>query len=147
MGAPRIVIDTNVWVSAFRSKHGASWKLVQRVTSDPEHSLFTPYVSVPLLFEHEKVFRRERKAMRLESLEEASNLARVIASLSEGQEIFFLWRTVVTDPDDAHVFELAVAAQADYLVTFNKSDFPHAEAFGIRLVTPYEFLTDVGLLS
>jgi putative PIN family toxin of toxin-antitoxin system len=140
MDAPRIVIDTNVWGAAFRSKRGASWELAQLVTD----GRLMPHVSVPLLFEHEKIFRREREPMGLESLEEASALARVIASLAEGHDIYFLWRTFVADPDDAHVFEAAVAARADYLVTFNKRDFPRADQFDIRLATPYEFLSDIG---
>jgi len=139
----RLVIDTNVWVAAFRSRRSASWRLIQMVVSGQ----LTPHVSVPLLLEYEKVFRREREPMGLESTEEASRLVRAISSLSHGQEIYFLWRAFVADPDDAHVFELAIAAQADYLVTFNKRDFPHSEEFGIRLVTPYEFLSDIEALS
>ena len=141
MDSPRIVIDTNVWVSAFRSKRGASRRLIDLVLDGQ----IRPYVGVSLLVEYQKVFRREHEPMGLAD-EEATNLVSVIASLSRRQEVYFLWRTFVDDPDDAHVFELAVAAQADHLVTFNKSDFPHADEFGIRLSTPYELLSFIGVL-
>ena len=63
------------------------------------------------------------------------------ASLAAEQRIFFLWRPLLPDSDDDMLLELAVAAQADYLVTHNVRDFsPAPAAFGLRIVTPGEFL-------
>lgn len=143
MRAPHIVIDTNVWVAAFRSKRGASWSLIREIG----RGAFKMHVSTPLVLEYEAVFHRQRERMNL-SQAEVEQLVDLICELGiQQREVFYLWRPFVADPDDAHVLELAVVAQADFLVTFNKRDFPHAGAFGIRLATPYEFLTDIGLLS
>ena len=43
----KIVIDTNVFISALRSSHGASYRLLRLVGKDR----FTTYVSVPLVLE------------------------------------------------------------------------------------------------
>lgn len=44
------------------------------------------------------------------------------------------------------VLELAVAAGCDYIVTYNKSDFEGIKRFGLRAVTPKEFLEGIGEL-
>jgi predicted nucleic acid-binding protein len=52
----------------------------------------------------------------------------------------YLWRGHVEDPEDAHVLEAAIAAQASRLVTFNIEDIIRADQLGIEVVTPGEFL-------
>jgi hypothetical protein len=44
------------------------------------------------------------------------------------------------------VLELAVKAGCDSVVTYNIRDFVGIERFGIRTVTPAEFLESIGLL-
>jgi predicted nucleic acid-binding protein len=44
------------------------------------------------------------------------------------------------------VLELAVTANCDFIVTDNKDDFQGLEQFGIRAVTPKEFLQELGQL-
>src|SRR2546427_479730 len=51
----RIVVDTNVLVSALRSRSGASFKLVS-LLGDPR---WQPIISVALVLEYEEVARRE----------------------------------------------------------------------------------------
>jgi predicted nucleic acid-binding protein len=62
-------------------------------------------------------------------------------ALSQLQEIHFLWRPLLTDPKDDMVLELAVAAQASHIITFNAGDFRPAAAFGIRTASPAAFLS------
>jgi hypothetical protein len=62
------------------------------------------------------------------------------------QQVFYLWRPFLKDPEDDMVLELAVAANCGYVVTFNTRDFAGAEQFGIRIVTPREFLQLIGEL-
>ena len=44
------------------------------------------------------------------------------------------------DPDDLIFLEVAVASQADYLVTGNLKDFPADKTQGIAVVSPRQFL-------
>jgi len=44
------------------------------------------------------------------------------------------------------VLELAVTASCDFIITYNKRDFQGAERFGLRVVTPKEFLEEIGEL-
>ena len=50
----RIVLDTNVLVSALRSQRGASFQLLQQLGT----LLFRPIISPPLCLEYEDVLRR-----------------------------------------------------------------------------------------
>lgn len=65
MNVPHIVVDTNVWVAAFRSKRGASWALINEIGS----GAFDIHVSTPLVLEHEAVFHRQREPMQLSKAE------------------------------------------------------------------------------
>jgi len=38
------------------------------------------------------------------------------------------------------VLEAAVAASAQFIISFNKNDLAAAEGFGIQIVTPREFM-------
>ena len=67
-----------------------------------------------------------------------------LCSIAEFNDIFYLWRLLAKDPNDAFILELAVRVNADFIVTYNKKDFPAAADFDIQLATPKEFLEYVG---
>lgn len=67
-------------------------------------------------------------------------------SLAHEQEIYYLWRPILRDPKDDMVLEVAVAGGCDTIVTYNIGDFSGAQQFGIRVVTPLNFLRDLGIL-
>lgn len=137
----KIVIDTNVLVAAFRSKRGAANRLMM-VLDDPR---FEVAISTPLLFEYEEVLKRPEMIPFI-SHEGVDNAIDNISSIAKNYEIFFLWRILAKDPDDAFVLELAVRAGAEYLITYNPKDFASAADFGIKLITPRDFLGVVSQL-
>ena len=54
--------------------------------------------------------------------------------------MLYLMRPHLSDPDDEFILELALAAGAHYRVTHNRDDFRDANRFGVRVVTPGDFL-------
>jgi predicted nucleic acid-binding protein len=38
------------------------------------------------------------------------------------------------------MLEAAIASHSDFIITFNQRDFPETSPFGIRCLTPREFL-------
>jgi predicted nucleic acid-binding protein len=58
--------------------------------------------------------------------------------------VYYLWRPLIRDPKDDMVLELAVASNAEFIVTYNKADFKGSEHFGIKTITPKELLTKIG---
>ena len=131
------MIDTNVIVSAFRSRRGPAFALVSRIGS----GAFEPSVSVPLVFEYEEILRR---ATSLEE-QEVLSVLRFLCSVAHQQKIFYLWRPLLPDPKDDMVLELAVASRSRFIVTYNQRDFAHAAHFGIESLMPEEFLLRIGV--
>jgi putative PIN family toxin of toxin-antitoxin system len=135
----QIILDTNILVAAFRSKRGAANLLLVKL----KDSRWQVNVSTPLLLEYEDVLkRREMKDFVSES--DVDVFLDGLCSIAESSDIFYLWRLLEKDPNDAFILELAVRVNADFIVTYNKKDFPAASGFGIQLVTPKEFLQFVG---
>ena len=66
--------------------------------------------------------------------------------MANQREVFYLWRPFLKDARDDMVLELAVGAECNFIVTYNKRDFRGVERFGIAVVTPKEFLQKVGEL-
>lgn len=142
MSTPHAVIDTNILISAQRSKRGASSKLISLVGT----GRFEMHVSVPLIFEYEEVLLRQRRELGL-THDDVSDLIDAICALAIGHEIHFLWRPYLRDPKDHLILEVAVAAGCGYIVTYNKRDFQGVETLGIEAVDAREFLDIIGELS
>jgi putative PIN family toxin of toxin-antitoxin system len=138
MTAPQIVIDTNVFVSALLSRKGAAYQLVMLADSD----LFQLNVSVPLVIEYEDAANRILSETNLTS-EDLSNILDYLCQVSNRQKIFFLWRPFLKDPKDDMVLELAVAANCQYIITYNIKDFVGAEQFDLTTMTPQDFLRQI----
>ena len=132
------MLDTDVLVAAMRSRSGASWQLVDRALAQE----FTLLLSVPLVLEYEAVLTREehRKAHHL-SVPHLEEIINSLIKVSEAVQIRFLWRPLLSDPDDDMVLETAVNGRADLLVTFNQKDFAAAaKGFAHETMRPSEAL-------
>lgn len=135
----RVVIDTNVLVSALRSQRGASFRLLSQL-GDPR---WQPAISVALVLEYEGVLEREARRLGIPAWV-AEALVDQICKVATPHLIYFRLRPESTDPDDDFVLELAVGSRADCIVTYNVRDFKPASRFGIVVVTPGEFLARIG---
>ena len=132
----KVVFDTNVLVAAFRSRSGASYKLLSMLPNQR----FKPAVSLTLYFEYLDVLLRPQNIVPGKTVANALSFIRRFLAFSHKQRIHFSWRPTLKDPDDDFVLELAIASQSLYIVTFNRADFDNIELFGIQAVTPAEFL-------
>jgi putative PIN family toxin of toxin-antitoxin system len=131
----QIVLDTNVLVSALRSKNGASHRLLSLLGDDRWRANLT----VAVVLEYEAVLKRECADFGLteQDIDEALD---AICSQSSLHRVYFLWRPAASDPDDDLILEAAIASQSEFIITFNARDFADAGRFGIRCLTPKEFL-------
>ncbi len=139
MRRPTVVLDTNILVAGLRSRRGASHRLLQLLGTER----FEIAISVPHVLEYEDTLMRQVDVIGLEA-SDITTVVDYVCSIGQRQEIYFLWRPVLRDPKDELVLELAVAASCDGIVTFNKRDFAGASQFGLWLMTPREFLTQIG---
>ena len=135
-----VVIDTNVLISALKSKQGASHQLLFLLADD----IFTPNVSVPLFVEYESVAKRTGLLSGLNS-NDINSILDYFLSKSNIRKIFYLWRPFLKDQKDDLVLEVAVESKSEYIITFNKKDFIGSDKFGIKIVTPQEFIEERGI--
>ncbi|HLM00675.1 MAG TPA: putative toxin-antitoxin system toxin component, PIN family [Pyrinomonadaceae bacterium] len=137
----QIILDTNILIAAFRSKRGAANLLLDKLND----SRWQVNVSTPLLLEYEDVLKRSEMNDFI-SAANADIFLDGLCAIAENHDIFFLWRLLAKDPNDAFILELAVRVNADFIITYNAKDFPAAADFGIKLATPKEFPEFVGNL-
>jgi len=131
----QIVLDTNVLVAAMRSKHGASYKLLALLGDDR----WRPNVTVAVVLEYEAVLKRDCHEFGLTEAD-IDDLIDAVCSEAGLHRLYFLWRPVASDPDDDLIMEAAIASNSDFIITFNTRDFLDGLKFGIRCLTPKEFL-------
>jgi predicted nucleic acid-binding protein len=114
----RAVLDTNILTAAARSRRGASHAVISLLPS----AEFQPVISVPLFAEYREVLLRPENLLA-RSPAQAEGFLDFLLSISQLQEIFFLWRPALPDPDDDLILEPAVAAGSRHIVTHNVRDF------------------------
>lgn len=122
----KVVIDTNVLVSALSRKSQYHW-IVQQILDEK----FDLYVTSGILFEYEEILIQKY------SRSVANNF---IASLKElpnvrFTQVYFYWR-LLYDEDDNKFVDCAIAAGVDYLITHDKdfnilkqADFPKVNIY------------------
>ena len=140
----RIILDTNVLVSALTSAEGASRVVLRGVLQGRWQAL----VSLALFLEYEDVLSRPQTIARCPLPEaEREDLIDAFASCCQMLELHYMWRPNLRDEADNHVFELAVAAQNAVLLTWNLRDFASAELRfpHIRVLTPAQWLASDSL--
>jgi predicted nucleic acid-binding protein len=138
----QIVIDTNVLVAAARSNAGASFELLRLFAAGDARWEWN--VSAALILEYEAVLKREQHRQG-RSLALVDRLLDDIAARANRHAIFYLLRPYLADPNDELILELelALASASSYIVTYNRSDFRDTERFGLKVLTPAEFLRTI----
>jgi predicted nucleic acid-binding protein len=133
----RVVFDTNVLVAAARSRRGASFALVSSIPTPA----FQLCLSVGLYTQWQAVLTRAENLAPGDTAEDARRFLRYLASQAHLQEIHFLWRPFLADPDDDMLLELAFAAGCGYIVTHNVKDFHGSEQLGAVALPPRDYLS------
>jgi len=134
------VIDTNVLVAAARSNAGASFELMRLFAAGDGR--WQRNISTALLLEYEAVLKREQHRQG-RSLAAVDGFLDDLAARANRHAIFYLIRPYLADPDDELILELALASSSRYIVTHNRGDFRDAESFGLKVMTPGEFLRTI----
>jgi len=120
----KIVIDTNIIVSALRSKKGASFKLLNLIGVTDK---FEINISANLFFEYEAISIRETDITQME----LDELMLYLFKNSRRHNIFTSIRPFLIDNKDDFILELAIQSKSDIIITFNEKHFTNIDKFGI----------------
>ncbi len=138
---PRATMDTNVLIAGLRSRSGASFELLRRLRA----AKWKLVLSNTVLFEYEEIVKRDARTLNL-TLADADKLLDALCLLAEPWSTSEQWIPILTDPSDEALAQLAFEARADYLVTHNLRHFAPADARGIKVLAPRQFLDIVRAL-
>lgn len=112
----RVIIDTNVLVSALLTSGGLPEAVVNLATSGEVQW----FAAEAILTECEEGLKRPRLAIDPgKAVEAMAGIRAVVSVVTPGMRV-----TAASDPDDNHFLECAEAARAHYLVTGNVRHFP-----------------------
>ena len=132
----RIVIDTNVLVSAFRSKQGASYALLSRL----HERSFKISLSNAILLEYEEKLIGELRRQGRGDLESVHTLLDYLLTISDRCSVHGSLPVAGIHPRDQFVFDLAIASESMVIITFNLKHFRGAADWGISVMRPDQFL-------
>ncbi|EXI77636.1 MAG: putative toxin-antitoxin system toxin component, PIN family [Candidatus Accumulibacter appositus] len=132
----RVVLDTSVLVAAARSRKGASFQLLSMLPSRD----FEIALTVALYTEWQAVLTRAEHLPPGASADVALGFVRYLATIAHLQEVYFLWRPFLRDPDDDMVLECAASSGSEFIITHNMKDFRRVEELKIQAITPGDFL-------
>lgn len=134
-----VVLDTNVLVAALL-RSGGTGRAVLRACLRGQYQ---PVLGPALLAEYEDVLgRSELFADSVLSAKERDEVFDGLMNRCRWVEVFYAWRPNLPDEGDNHLIELAVAAQADAIVTHNLRDVARGELKFpmLRVLTPDQCL-------
>lgn len=135
----RCVIDTSVLISALIGKTGPAREVIRHCLKGN----LKPLVSTTLFLEYETVSQRPQiKCLCPLTDIEVQQLLSAFYSVCEWVQIHYLWRPNLKDESDNFLIELAVAGNAEMVMTNNLRDLQGAELRfeGLRILTPAQFL-------
>jgi putative PIN family toxin of toxin-antitoxin system len=132
-----LVIDTNVLVSAMRSEGGAARQVLRKALTGSDQPVF----GNALWMEYEDLLGRDVWTSSTTDTERRQVLA-ALASRGVWVTVHYGWRRNLRDEGDNHLIELAVAAQAQAIVTHNIRDLARGELVWkeLRVLTPAQCL-------
>ncbi len=136
----KVIIDTNVLVAGLIGGKGPNREILRLCFQ----KTLQPYIGNSLYTEYQDLFSRDNiQTLCKQTSSTLSEFLDDFASVCKPAEVWFLWRPNLKDEADNHIVELAVAANVEYIVTNNISDFAQAELqrVGHTVITPPDLLT------
>ena len=132
----RVTLDTSVLVAAARSRNGASHQLLSMLPNRD----FEIVLTVALYTEWQAVLTRPEHLPPGVTADAALGFLRYLASVAHLQDVYFLWRPFLRDPDDDMVLECAVASASQFIITHNVKDFRRTLELNVQAIEPADFL-------
>jgi len=134
-----VVIDTNILVAGLIGRKGPNREVLRLCFMGD----LQPVIGNALYLEYQDLLNRENvQALCRQTTVSLEEFLDDFASICTAVDAWFLWRPNLPDETDNHIIELAIAANADYIVTNNLKDFAQPELLhgGYEVISPQQLL-------
>ncbi|GAG08766.1 unnamed protein product [marine sediment metagenome] len=128
----KIVLDTNVLVAGLLNPYGPPGRIVNLVAAGEVSLCFDARITG----EYREVLRRPKFPFRPEQIDALLEQVRAAGEPAAANAL----AQPLPDHDDEPFLEVAIAADAKYLVTGNSRHFPARLSSGVQVVSPAKFL-------
>lgn len=136
----KIVVDTNIFINVLIGTNGSASRELFRRCLKRE---FQPLMGNALFAEYNDVLSRDRITVKCPlKTNEKKKLLTAFMSICQWVRIYYLWRPNLLDEADNHLIELAVAGNAEIIVTRNIKDLKKSQLRfpQFRVMTPEQIL-------
>jgi len=128
----KVVVDTNVLVAGLLSPFGPPGEIVRMIASSTLRVCF----DARILTEYADALRRPKFQFRHEQIQVLMEQIRAEGHVVAGEPL----PVKLPDPADEPFLEVAVAGDAECLITGNTKHFPPGQCRDITVFSPREFL-------
>lgn len=137
---PRVVLDTNVLISASIAAQGFSAAILLAARRQRIRLIVSPYI----IEEYSTVIRRPHIARKYSGIEErVDTLIRFLNTRAIAIEPQTIAHVVPDDPKDDAILACAVEGMAQYIVTADEHLLRLGRCGGIAILTPRDFAVKV----
>ena len=135
----QVVIDTNVLIAGLIGGKGPNREVLRECFKGN----LQPFIGNALYCEYQDLLNRDNiQALCKQTAVTLAEFLDDFACVCKPVEVWFLWRPNLNDEADNHIVELAIAANATYIVTNNIKDFARNDLkhAGFHVITPPDLL-------
>jgi putative PIN family toxin of toxin-antitoxin system len=135
----KVVLDSNVLLVALGRK--SRYKAIWEAFADGKYQMI---ISDEIVYEYNEILNQHSALGVAEAVIEVFIESPDIIF----QQIYYKWDAIKNDPDDNKFFDIAVAANADYLVT-NDAHFNTAKKLAfpsVKIISVEQFLSVIQIL-
>lgn len=140
---PRVVIDTNVFISAVLHSRAVPGRIIQELLNGRIQAVTSPYL-IQELVEVSMSAKLSRYFRVQESVASIVQYLRANATLVNGIPT---QRVVEHDPDDDYVLACAAEGSADYIISGDSHLLSLGQYRGVPIVSPSQFIQALEELS
>jgi len=126
-----IVLDTNALLSATLWTDSEAQKLLFHLIHINAHL----YVSMPIVVEYQKVLQRDFKFTEQETIEATTKILKIFQMVTPKEKVDI----IKDDETDNKIIECAIAANAQYIITYDKHLLELKRFRNIEIILPKEF--------
>ena len=136
----RVVLDTNVFISAILNPHGSPGAILDQVFNRKVSLCLSP----PLIDEIQRVIRYKKMIALLNrggrNVEQAQKIVDKIVATAEVSLSLRQVNLIAADPDDNMVLDCALESEVDYIVSGDRHLTGLGDFQGVSILSPRDFL-------